>query len=1093
MTLVHRALAVLALAAPMAALAAPARPANPGYKRPISFEALRGGFAQPDMLYAPFAFWFWDEPIQAAKMTRMAARMAEGGMNPGYAHARMSMVGTPPLPGEQWLGDLWFKTFGAALGEAEKRGAYLGYCDEYWWPSFQANGRVLNQHPGLKAVSLAWKCYDVKGGAALTAPSSLFVSAAKRLEPAPDAGETPAETRLGRWIWHPEAQPIEHRCWFRKRVDVPADRPLRRAAVRITADNAFRLFIDGREAAASDDWHVVQEVDITARMAPGPHTVAVEARNVDGGFGLTAGVLLDFGGGRSQLILTDGSWRTSLQAAPGWSEPGFDDSGWRGAAVIAEAGAAPWNLSPGPADLHVPATIRSASLRVIGGGKPFRWTAPAGSDWRVYAFTLYDHAGVDGGQVNCLDPKLAPAFIQIALEPYARRMAGKMGKGIPGDFIDHEGAYGWRLAWSDALAARYKSRYGADLRALLPLMADVDAEGFYPALRWRWYDLVSELYSGQFAQVTAWHEKRGMYTTAHVWEESLPAQAYAVGDHMRLLRSLTMPGQDCLGTKAVLVHDFKEVASVAEFGGRRAVTELMGAGGWGVMTPGFLKQSINACTAWGMGHVIPHAVFAQRKLTGNPWMPDFYESNPMFPWLRVWNDFVRRTSYVNSHCHAVPDVLLYNPLEILWTLADHNLLHAQRNLPGLVWTWPEDNANGRRANAIDRAYSKAMQDLTDARVEFLIGDRHYLGGMQVRGGKLVTGPFAFGAVALPPLEVLPLAVARKLAAFAEAGGRVYALGELPRASAERGVADPEMAALMARLAAARTFTQCPAEPAATRSRWEYGPGSIVEGSGGFGLAPLLAAGAPGLTSPVSFEQGGFAMLQRRMNVDGRDLYWLANNTGKAQECRLHLAGARGAAELWDAETGATRLVASRRDATGSRVTLRFGPYEGFWLAFDPKRAAVATERGAGVAGVVPVTGPWTVRCEPGLQPVVDDPVAAPAEFAAGVEKPLEDWSRWMSARFSGVLTYRTTVILNAQPGMRLTLDLGTVHHAAAVTVNGKPCGARIWAPHTVDITDAARPGANVLEVRVANLANNSYGDLRPSGLIGPVSVWVTVP
>ncbi len=58
---------------------------------------------------------------------------------------------------------------------------------------------------------------------------------------------------------------------------------------------------------------------------------------------------------------------------------------------------------------------------------------------------------------------------------------------------------------------------------------------------------------------------------------------------------------------------------------------------------------------------------------------------------------------------------------------------------------------------------------------------------------------------------------------------------------------------------------------------------------------------------------------------------------------------------------------------------------------------------------------------------------------------------------------------------------------------GKPCGARIWAPHTVDITDAARPGANVLEVRVANLANNSYGDLRPSGLIGPVSVRVTVP
>jgi len=31
---------------------------------------------------------------------------------------------------------------------------YLGYCDEYWWPSFQAHGRVVKQYPELKAESL---------------------------------------------------------------------------------------------------------------------------------------------------------------------------------------------------------------------------------------------------------------------------------------------------------------------------------------------------------------------------------------------------------------------------------------------------------------------------------------------------------------------------------------------------------------------------------------------------------------------------------------------------------------------------------------------------------------------------------------------------------------------------------------------------------------------------------------------------------------------------------------------------------------------------------------------------------------------------
>ncbi len=28
------------------------------------FESVRDGFAQPDMIYAPFTFWFWDEPLE---------------------------------------------------------------------------------------------------------------------------------------------------------------------------------------------------------------------------------------------------------------------------------------------------------------------------------------------------------------------------------------------------------------------------------------------------------------------------------------------------------------------------------------------------------------------------------------------------------------------------------------------------------------------------------------------------------------------------------------------------------------------------------------------------------------------------------------------------------------------------------------------------------------------------------------------------------------------------------------------------------------------------------------------------------------------
>lgn len=48
------------------------------------------------------------------------------------------------------------------------------------------------------------------------------------------------------------------------------------------------------------------------------------------------------------------------------------------------------------------------------------------------------------------------------------------------------------------------------------------------------------------------------------------------------------------------------------------------------------------------------------------------------------------------------------------------------------------------------------------------------------------------------------------------------------------------------------------------------------------------------------------------------------------------------------------------------------------------------------------------------------------------------------------------------------------------------CGARLWGPYVFDIGKALHPGANEIHVRVANLINNSYGDIRESGLFGPV-------
>jgi hypothetical protein len=887
---------------------APPGPSNRGTKISVPFGTVRASFQDPDMIYAPFIFWFWDEPLNPGKMAEMSRVMASQRFSPGYAHARKSMVGTPDLPDAEWLGDTWFASFDAALKEAEAQRNYLGYCDEYWWPSFRANGRLLAANPDLRAASLSWETSDVPGGSETQVPASFFAAAAELAQPT--------------------------------------------------------------------------------------------LKNMEAGAG--------------------------------------------------------------------PGMIFSRTLRVIGAGAPFSWKVPAGGAWRVYVFNTFSHAGADGSIVNYLDSRLAPTFIDLALEPYARRLGDRLGRSIPGDFIDNEGDYGWGLAWSATLDERYRKRYNRDIRLWLPLAVDRDVEGVFARARWEWFDLVSDIYAETFRAVTDWHEKRGMSTTVHFWEEGIQPQVSAVGDHMKMLRSVTMPGQDCLGRKALRVHDFKEIESVAEFGNTRAVTELMGAGAaegtpWGTFNPAFLKQAANAVTAWGMSHIIPHGVFTTRKLTGNPWPPDWYSENPMFRYLHQWTDFVRRASFVNSMGHAVPDVLLYNPIESAWLQADAGLLDVN------MWSFSEKDPAGRRVNAIDKIYAQAVDDLTEAGIEFLIGDRFYLGQMDVKGGHLVRGEFAFRTLVLPALDILSLEAARKVVAFAKAGGRVFALAELPTASVEQGLGDPRMKELMDGLRSQASFLACP------------------EG----GLKTLFGAGGgtSGLESQIVFKSGAFPMLRHHRRIDGREFFWLANNADAWQMAEVSVRGARGAAAVWDCESGGIRPVASAETNEGSDLTLVFKPYEAFWLVFDPKAAGHAgpLERKPEIEIVATIEGPWKVVFDPVTQPKMEFPTVPPAEFAQGVEKPLEDWSAWGLKRFSGLLDYSKTIMIEA-PEKGMSLDLGKVGHAAEVWVNGKSCGSRLWGPHVFDIGEALHLGENEIRVRVANLINNSYGEFAESGLFGPVRI-----
>lgn len=904
-------------------------------KRDVTFDGLRNGLKDPAMEFGPFMFWFWDAPLESANPAEMARTMASQNINPGYAHARHTMVDEPSLdPDEEWLSESWFDAFESALSAAEDTETQFGYCDEYWWPSMRAAGRVVEENPDLAGTYLRWRTIDVPAGESATLPDSAFAVAAR------------------------------------------LDEPLDEDGVRVTEEG----------------------------------------------------------------------------------------------------------------ERHVPATIRSETLQRIDADG--RWTAPEDGDRRIYAFSKATHEETFDDEVQTMpsyvDEDLADAFIDVALEPYDERFGDRLGGSLPGDFIDNEGTYGKLLTWSESLRERYEDDTDGDLRREMPLMVDEDSEGAYASTRVGWFQAVSQLYAGNYQRVTDWHERRGAYTTGHFWEESLPSQARWAGDHLAMQRALSMPGQDCLGDNAMSIHDFKEAQSVAEFEGSRFMTEFMGAGGacqwdtynvtgqfsgeeeWETFQPEHIKRFSNAVFAWGSSHVIPHGVFTTRTLDDHPWPPDWHDVNPMFPQLHNWSDYVRRASYVNSHGSQAADVLLLNPKETVWALSgfelfDETLEH--ETFPER-WVFPEVRPSGERVNEIDDVYSDAMTDLADARIEYLVADSHYLDGMVVEDGRLTWDDGAFESVVLPPVDVLPRETAELLVDFAESGGAVYALGDLPTGSAEAGMDDPAMASLVDRLRDQPTFT-------ATDS-----VGSVV--------------GEQGLEQHVAFAGREFDLLQHHRRIDGREVIWLANDTPDEQTAELLLREMTGSVERWDPETGAVEPVGSVVEGTDSRVTVSFDSYGACWLVVDPESApldpADVADRSAELLATV--EGPWAVSYDPDEQPPLEHPIEPPSQFHGdGVSRELGSWhDDWeIPETFSGRLDYATTMSVD-EVGDELLLDLGELCHAAQLWVNGERVGDTLWPPHRIDVSDAVTPGENEIRVRVANLVNNNYEQFEESGLFGPVQL-----
>ena len=201
---------------------------------------------------------------------------------------------------------------------------------------------------GSLGFFLAWAITPLTSAQNATAPIPNTSSSGSQLD---------SEYGVGDWIWTAETHD-QQTCRFWRRVDIPQNASVARAQITIAADNAYHLFVDGREIGQGVIWYNLTEFDLTHILGPGTHILAAECFNEYLRAGLVAGLRVQMLDGRSLEVPTDESWKIVPNDEKNWTTKRKPDPRW--ASAVVQAKYREWNL-PG----RTPHTFRLGPIQPI--------------------------------------------------------------------------------------------------------------------------------------------------------------------------------------------------------------------------------------------------------------------------------------------------------------------------------------------------------------------------------------------------------------------------------------------------------------------------------------------------------------------------------------------------------------------------------------------------------------------------------------------------------------------------------------------------------------------------------------------------------
>lgn len=697
------------------------------------------------------------------------------------------------------------------------------------------------------------------------------------------------------------------------------------------------------------------------------------------------------------------------------------------------------------------------------------WQPPPG-EWQILRFG-YSLTGHQNGpaveQATGLEvDKLAAAPVRRYLEHYLGLYYASMGdqsnalRGLLADSIESG-----PQNWTPAMLEKFKHLRGYDATPWLPALTGIVIENAEASDRflWDWRRTITQLISSEYYQTLAEvaHE-RGLKLYSEALEDNRPQ----LGDDISMRSRADVP----MGAMWVLppdgegrptyLADVMGAASTAHLYGRKQIgAETFGAflQPW-AFSPRDLKRTADLAMALGVNlfniHTSPHQPLENKPgMALAPFLGQYFSRHETWAEsARPWIDYLARSSYLLQQGKPVADVLYFFGEE-----APLTALYGQR--------LPDDLPTGYGVDFINADSVQSLLSVKDGDLWTSSGQRYrlmYLGANSDR-------------MTLPTLKKIHSLVAQ--------GATL--VGNRPKQSPSESDDPVEFQALANKL--------WPINDSIAKT-----PGRVITG-----MTAEQALKKMSVHPDLRFDgasPGGDLRFQHRHLDDGGQAYFVANLGNHAEQVSAHFRVKNQTAEIWDADSGSIKGIATKSVDNLTQIDLQLDAGEARFIVFRQNSKRVEPPVVIGDSRKIKTHWDLSINA---------------ADSEPNVMR-LEELVNWAEASdpalkyFSGTASYKARFKLPAKCVARCFLDLGDVRDLATLTLNGQPFRTLWKPPYRVEASKVLVKGWNTIEVKVTNpWINRLIGDaqpgaqqqlsgtgqtykasapLRASGLIGPVTI-----